>query len=82
MFKKETGFDIQWDGKQPEDRSNKVRSYASMDVGSKVFYLISLFFRGFNIAIYYYLMPFGIIAFTLIYAYRFSFEADLSYLQK
>jgi hypothetical protein len=82
MFRNETGFDIQSDGRQPEDRSDKVRSYASMDVGSKVFYLIALFFRGFNIAIYYYLMPFGIIAFTLIYAYRFSFEADLNYLQK
>lgn len=77
----ETGFEIRWDGKNAEERLDKVRSYASMDRGSKLLYLIALWFRGFNIAIYYYLMPFGIIAFTLIYAYRFSYAADLSYLQ-
>jgi len=59
-----------------------VRSFKQMDQESKVFYIIALIFRGFNIAVYYYLMPFGIVIFTLIYAYRYSYNADLSYLQQ
>lgn len=52
-----------------------------MDRESRLLYLVALFFRGFNIAIYYYLMPFGIVIFTLIYAYRFSYDANLDYLE-
>ena len=78
----ETNFEIQWDGKNPEQRQDKARSFNNMDFESKLLYVIALLSRGFNMALYYYLTPFGIIAFTLIYAYRYSYEADLSYLHK
>jgi len=76
----ETGLEIVSDDKTAEH--TKVRSFSKMDSDCKVFYIIALFFRGFNIAVYYYLMPFGIVIFTLIYAYRYSYKADLSYLQQ